>query len=237
MTRRKDGQPRSPVGEQHKSRTGRQVMRHMTVRRKDLFLCELAAHGNVSEAARQASPDSRDRCGAKASFYDERRRDPEFRRVWAEAIEAADARLEVEAVRRACDGVNRPVVQKGRIVRDEDGSPVEITEYSDHLLTLLLRSRVARYQDRRRVEVEHTVAEGGFAVLRAEDLDCLDEDQKRQLHGVLLTIQRHRNEGDDGEGEILDGEFEPVGELPASFDPQVDALSDDERAELAAIIN
>jgi hypothetical protein len=68
----------------------------------------------------------------------------------AEAEETAGDLLEAEAVRRAKDGVKRPVLYRGKQVklpvRDEEGNVVPgkfeylyETEYSDQLMMFLLR--------------------------------------------------------------------------------------------------
>ena len=83
------------------SKTGRRIKRKLTAKRKGIFLDELRRHGIVVEAARVASPHSRDRHGAASSFRDERNRDPEFAAAWDSAQETADANLLMEARRRA----------------------------------------------------------------------------------------------------------------------------------------
>lgn len=70
---------------------------------------------------------------------------------WDQAQEAGIERIEDEAVRRAVEGVEKPVYQQGVIA----GS---ITEYSDTLMGLVLRGKLpARYNTERH---EHTGKDG-----------------------------------------------------------------------------
>ena len=87
----------------------------------------LAETGNVSAAARHA--------GRPRSYvYDCRRRDAAFGAAWADALEEEADRLELEALRRAVDGVDEDKFFQGAVVG-------QITRYSDNLLMFLLRAR------------------------------------------------------------------------------------------------
>ena len=91
------------------------------------FLMRLAETGNVSAAARHA--------GRPRSYvYDCRRRDAAFGAAWADALEEAADRLELEALRRAVEGVDEYKFFQGAVVG-------QITRYSDNLLMFLLRAR------------------------------------------------------------------------------------------------
>ena len=91
------------------------------------FLMRLAETGNVSAAARHA--------GRPRSFvYDCRRRDAAFGAAWADALEEAADRLELEALRRAVDGVDEDKLFQGAVVG-------QITRHSDNLSMFLLRAR------------------------------------------------------------------------------------------------
>jgi len=61
-------------------------------------------------------------------------RDEEFAERWSDAVEEGVDRLEEEAIRRAVDGVDRPVFFQGRIVG-------YTKEYSDTLLKFLLEAK------------------------------------------------------------------------------------------------
>ena len=92
-----------------------------------VFLHALRATGNVSAAARSAGT-CRSRC------YEVRRRDAAFAAAWADALEEAADRLEMEAFRRAVEGVGEDRFFRGDLVG-------RVTRYSDRLLMFLLKAR------------------------------------------------------------------------------------------------
>ena len=94
---------------------------------RGVFLAALRETGNVSAAARRAGT-SRSVC------YARRRRDTAFAAVWEDALEEAADRLEMEAFRRAVDGVGEDRFFGGHVIG-------EVTRYSDALLMFLLRAR------------------------------------------------------------------------------------------------
>jgi hypothetical protein len=105
-----------------------------TKTRREAFLTALADTGIVSAAATVAGI-------TRARAYQVRKQDPDFASAWEEAEEQAADALEVEAWRRAVDGVPEPMVSAGRVVRDDDGQPLAIRRYSDNLLLALLKAR------------------------------------------------------------------------------------------------
>ena len=107
----------------------------LTKARKDLFLCELEASGNVSRAARVIDM-------GRSSLYERRAADPEFKSAWRDALDAAMDGLEEEARRRAIEGTEEPVFYQGKQVG-------RVRKYSDALLMFLLRAhRPARFDER-----------------------------------------------------------------------------------------
>jgi hypothetical protein len=114
----------------------------LTGRRRTLFLETLAATGNVSAAARAAAV-------ARSTCYRSRQVDPDFAEAWADAAEEAVDQLEAEARRRALEGVERPLVGAGKLIRDDDGKVVMVREYNDRLLEFLLKAhRPEKYRDK-----------------------------------------------------------------------------------------
>src|SRR5581483_3391490 len=83
----------------------------VTAHARKSFLEALKATGNVSEACRRAGGFSR------MHAYRLRDADPEFAAAWAEAEETATDSLELEARRRALEGVARPLVSMGKLVK------------------------------------------------------------------------------------------------------------------------
>jgi len=113
------------------------------------FIAAYTHCASVSESARIVGLD-------RKQHYEWLKADPRYRAAFeAEADQAAQS-LEDEAVRRALDGVRRPMYYRGKPVRSGRGRasrPVYEVEYSDQLLVLLLkRFRPQLYR-------EHTVTE------------------------------------------------------------------------------
>lgn len=70
------------------------------------------------------------------------RQDPQYAEAWSDAQAALADSLEEEAIRRARDGIERPVYQGGLQVGNT-------TEYSDQLLMFLLKGmRPEKYRER-----------------------------------------------------------------------------------------
>jgi hypothetical protein len=114
--------------------------RKESAERKQKILDGLSTGISVSKACTQAGI-------SPWTAKDWKKRDPIFKRLWAEAVEAGIDCLDDEATRRARDGVEKPVFYQGEQV-------AVVQEYSDSLLQFLLKSK--RYIERR----ELTGAEG-----------------------------------------------------------------------------
>ena len=102
----------------------------------DLFIETLSKYGIVTVAAKEAGQlDTR-------LLYEKKKQNPEFAERWDKAIERSIDLLENEARRRAFEGCDRPVFQKGVQVG-------VIREYSDTLLIFLMKAnRPDKYHDR-----------------------------------------------------------------------------------------
>jgi hypothetical protein len=86
-------------------------------------------------------------------------RDEEFAQRWRSAVEEGADRLEDEAIRRARDGVERPVFYQGKIVG-------YTREYSDQLLIMLLRAKRPQIYRRRNGNVEPQGGGGSVVEVR-----------------------------------------------------------------------
>ena len=96
------------------------------------FLAVLAETGNVTRSAEAAQV-------ARKTAYRARDRDAHFAAEWTDALDRAADALELEARRRAIEGWEEPVFQRGSQVG-------VIRRYSDRLLIELLRAhRPHRY--------------------------------------------------------------------------------------------
>lgn len=95
--------------------------------KKAIFVLALRDGHSVKKAAEAAGV-------TRATCYRWRADDPHFEFDWDEAVEEGTDTLEDEAMRRARDGVDKPVYYQGK----EVGT---IKEYSDTLLIFMLKAR------------------------------------------------------------------------------------------------
>ncbi len=172
------------------------IQRPLTKARKEIFLNELKRHGIAAEAARVASPHSTERHGCLSTFRSEKARDPVFAADWLAAQEEADARLMMEAHRRAVEGCEKGIFQKGQRVMDHDGQPATEKQYSDRLMELLLRARFpSQFIERRAIEhsgqVDHSVR---GLLITGTDLLALGTADRENLSVILQKIADHRGE-------------------------------------------
>lgn len=109
-----------------------------------LFLEELSKRGIVSDACKVIGI-------ARQTAYQWRDQDAEFAAAWADALDRAIDTAEAAAWQRAVDGIDKPLI--GRIGKDQDGVIEVIKEYSDTLLTLILKAnRPDKYREKSREE-------------------------------------------------------------------------------------
>lgn len=112
----------------------------LTPEKRSAFLCELRETCNVTLAARAAGV-SRQRA------YQVREAEPDFAKLWDDALQEGIDLLEHEAQRRAFAGVDKPVFYQGY----ECG---RVREYSDTLTIFLLKAhRPDRFRDNSKVEL------------------------------------------------------------------------------------
>lgn len=160
----------------------------MTPERKQIFLRELRRHGIVRAAARAASPATDSPTACSSSFYRARNMDPEFAADWDNALAEAAADVELEIHRRAIEGYEEPVYQRGELVGT-------ITRYSDKLLELRAkglmpdRYAVERKDVRLQGKIEHDHQHRAVLLeLRPEDVILLSEDKRKTFLGLLEEI-------------------------------------------------
>ena len=202
------------------SKTGRRVQRPLTATRKRAFLDELRRHGIAAESARVASPHSRARHGAASTFRQERQRDPQFAADWDAAVEEADARLLMEAHRRAVEGTERGIFQRGTQATTAEGKPATEVQYSDRLMELLLKARFPNeFIERRAVEHSGSVGQDIRVLsITPGDLIVLNPVQRDHLRGILTSIADAR--GESQELPVVTSE-NPVAALPAPKEVEV----------------
>lgn len=117
----------------------------LTPEKRNAFLGVLANTANVTKAAQSIEM-------ARTYMYEVRAADPEFEKLWDEAVKMGTAALEDEATRRASEGWDEPVFYQG----EQTGL---VRKFSDTLLIFLLKARDPKYRER--VDLNHAGAGGG----------------------------------------------------------------------------
>ena len=129
---------------------------------------------------------------------------PDFKAAYDEAIEIANDVVRAEIFRRGVIGVQKPVFYKGEIVG-------EVTEYSDNLLALLARSRMAEFKK----ADENSGQQGSTTVVlvpfEAASLDNVPEGrrvQAQQVFDALSSGQVDLTQNDDSHNDPHEGAIE-----------------------------
>lgn len=132
--------------------------------RRRTFLEALEAGAVVSRAAHTANI-------ATSTLYRWRQRLPKFRKDWAAALDVALDELESALIRRAIDGVAKPIVYGGKEV-------ATVHQHSDALAMFLLRSKRPEIYDRERAAQNGEFVDDGdeTADIIAERLKLLGYD-------------------------------------------------------------
>ena len=141
---------------------------------------------------------------------------------FAEARQRAADMLEDEAVRRAKDGVRRPLVYKGKQVYIQ-GEPIYQIEYSDHLVIRLLEAN-APEKWKPRTENKN-INEWDLSKLSSEQLEmlahqwilqatgndpALAEQTRRELESKVRVIECKVETGIEPGAIVIDAESTPV---------------------------
>ncbi|MBO9717780.1 MAG: hypothetical protein J7507_13475 [Pseudoxanthomonas sp.] len=140
-------------------------------------------------------------CGiSRRLAFEYKQNDVEFRTRWEKAIDVAMDALLDEAYRRACLGVEEPVIYQGQLstTRDPqtgDERPLTVRKHSDRLLEVLLKFRYGEQMaDRLRVKVEDTG-------LSADALLAMPADERAQLVALLSKYNAARPHDEDRDDE------------------------------------
>lgn len=121
----------------------------VTAARKRAFLKILSEIPSIRGASRAVGLDHK-------QPYKWAEADPVFARKFENAKAAGVGKIEAEAMRRAAEGVERYVVQGGRVVMDPNDpkKPLTIREFSDNLMNTLLKAHGGpEYREKSSVEL------------------------------------------------------------------------------------
>jgi hypothetical protein len=132
----------------------------------DTFLIGLGETGMVASACERAGVQ-------RSTAYRLRQRDEAFALAWADIESETTDRMEREALRRAVEGVAKPVYQKGELVG-------HVREFSDTLLIFMLKARKPEVY-RENVRVEHSGGLNNRTVVEIPD----DEERRSEVARIL----------------------------------------------------
>ena len=168
------------------------ALKKFTPEVQELFLQILEDTASPKQAAQV--------CGiSRRLAFEYKQNDLDFRRRWEQAIEVAMDALLDEAYRRACIGVDEPVIYQGQLSMTRDAVTGEeraltVRKHSDRLLEVMLKFRYGdQLADRLRVKVEDTG-------LSADALLQMPSEERTQLVALLSKYKSNRpEEADDDE--------------------------------------
>ena len=133
--------------------------------------------------------------GGLESFRDLAKRDPQFALQVEEARNAALGRVEETIAKRAIEGVERPIFQRGELVGTE-------RVYSDHLLLRLAqRLDPLSWTDRQKVEHSGRVEHAGvmLSITAGDVLRPPEKDQEILVH-LVQQIAELKDNGQEIQG-------------------------------------
>jgi hypothetical protein len=108
---------------------------------------------------------------------------------------------------RACDGVKKPVLYKGKQVYIQ-GEPLYETEHSDALLIMLLKANNPdRYKDRQTITLDLKDWDGDITKLSPAQVDALFEEALERA-GITEAELKKAIEA----GQVVEVQPEPAGE-------------------------
>lgn len=180
----------------------RKVPNFHKIQHQSKFLAAFSACGSISRASRHAQLD-------RTTHYSWMETDPSYPARFKVAEARAARALEDEAVRRAHEGVRRPVLHKGKQVYI-GGEPLHEVEYSDRLLMFLLEANNPdKFRRRSDMNVKFDPAN-----LSEEDLKAwLDKAAREMCGGDPVAAQIAKRQALLAAGveqSVIDAEFEMV---------------------------
>ena len=166
---------------------------------RNRYLRVLTTTGRKYEAARAAGV-------CPQTVKDHQKVDPEFDSACERAMELYRDHLEGEVYRRAVEGVEEPVYQKGTrvldILVDKNGQPVldeegeaqfvpaYVRKFSDRMLELHVKRHIPEYRDKATLDVN---ASGGVLAVPGQQSDVDWEErygQEKVIEGEVIDEDR-----------------------------------------------
>ena len=148
--------------------------RKFTPDRWEVFFHNLARTGLLGRSARAAD-------ASPETIRAYRRDDPEFAEMFAQALADYRESLEAEVHRRAVDGWDEPVYQRGELVGT-------IRRHSDRMLELLIKKNIPEYREK--LAVDATVRGGVMVVpTAAPDADTWEAEFGDKARGAPRAVK------------------------------------------------
>lgn len=160
------------------------VAKTSTPRKRDwkpLFIVALRVMGKVSFAAQAAGVE-------RQSTYQARRNDEEFARQWDEVIEERLDGYEKEIERRAFEGWEEPVYQRGEQVGT-------VHRFDSALAMFYLKAKRPEFRDRLQLNREAILTPEVIALLTPDELRAIASDQmtEGQLTNLIAMRRAERH--------------------------------------------
>lgn len=134
----------------------------LSMERRRAFLRTFAVRGIIGEGCKVAGV-------SRSTVQGWRETSEWFEELYQAALEEAADRIEAEAIRRAVDGYDEPVIYQGMITEVQDAETGErraltVRKYSDTLMQMVLKgARPEKYRDNHKVE--HEFGAGGVLMV------------------------------------------------------------------------
>ena len=137
-------------------RRGQRLEDEQRTAAQELFLASFAQTANFTAACRHAGID-------RSTAYRWQEHDETFMLRYQQAEAEANDVIRAAIFRRAIQGIDKPLHYQGRLVKDENGKPATVKEYSDTLLIFLAKARMPEFRDKQQVELSGQLDINGLA--------------------------------------------------------------------------
>jgi hypothetical protein len=168
------------------------VKKRKGISKQRAFLASYVATASITKAAKAAKID-------RSLHYRWLLEDEDYKKAFSAAQSEAGDLLEDEAVRRAHQGVRKPLVYQGQFTYaqrlnketgalENYGQPLAVLEYSDPLMMFLLRGfKSDKYRDRGSMEVSGPA--GGPIALEDARLKKLTDEELAGLIALAAKLE------------------------------------------------